>query len=494
MRQAFFSNGFAAHLVRVALLAVTYFCVAKLSLLTAIPPGYATALWPPSGIALAALILLGPRVWPGVWLGAMLVNVTVQASFAAALLMGTGNTLEALCGAALVRHCYGDLKEFKQATDVFLFLAIAAVSAIAAASLAVVPLALIHELPRQDLYWNWWTWWQGDVMGIILITPLVLAWLVPRQQSWTSSKVIEAASLTAGLFFTCHLVFSDTVAPRLTTLPLAFLVLPFVMWAAIRFRQREVTTLAAGVSAFAVAFTIQGSGPFATDSLNASLLLLLAFMSTVSATGLVLNAVFRERARTMSSLKAVLRQLRTQATTDPLTGLYNRRFLEDYLTRELARAGRSKLTVAVVMLDLDFFKHVNDASGHAAGDAVLRELGTLLRRHIRASDVACRYGGEEFMLLLPEVALGTARSKAEAIRLDVERCRDSLYGVTVSLGVAMFPEHGTDARMLMSAADGALYAAKQAGRNRVVVSTVNVVPTIVDSGSAILLLKNAIEE
>ncbi len=494
MRQAFSSDGFVAHLARVALLAVTYFCVAKLSLLAAIPPGYATALWPPSGIALAALILLGPRVWPGVWLGAVLVNITVQSSFIAALLMGTGNTLEALCGAALVRYCFSDLQEFKQAADVFLFLVVAAASAIVAASLAVVPLALIHELPRRDLYWNWWTWWQGDVMGIILVTPLVLAWLAPRQQNWSWSRVAEASILTAGLFFTCHLVFSDIVAPRMTTLPLAFLVLPFIMWVAVRFRQREVTTLTAGVSAFAIAFTIQGSGPFATGSLNMSLLSLLAFMSTVAATGLVLNAVFRERARTMSSLKAVLRQLRTQATTDPLTGLYNRRFLEDYLMRELARAGRSKLTVAVIMLDLDFFKRVNDESGHAAGDAVLRELGALLRRHIRTSDVACRYGGEEFMLLLPEVAPVTARSKAEAIRLDVERCRDSLHGTTVSLGVAMFPEHGTDARMLMSAADRALYAAKQAGRNRVVVSAVDMAPPLVDGRSSIMLLNNAVEK
>ena len=454
-----------------ALLAAAYFAAAKLSLLAAIPPGYATAVWPPSGIALAAMLLLGPRVWPGIWLGATLVNITVQDSFIAAALMGTGNTLEALTGAVLVWR-YLDLpREFKRGQDVLTFLGIAGLSATVAATVASIPLTVVHALQWRDLYWNWWTWWQGDTMGIILVTPLILSWCGREQQIWSPRKIAEGASLLAGLLLTSQLIFSDIGALDHLSTPLAFLVLPLIMWAAIRFRQREVTTVTAAVCALAIAFTIQGSGPFAVESLNVSLLFLMAFMSTVAVTGLVLNAVVRERARITASLNGALRELREQAITDSLTGLYNRRFLEDYLLRELARAGRSHVPVAVIMLDLDYFKRVNDEHGHAAGDTVLEAIGSSLKRYVRASDVACRYGGEEFMLVLPETTLRAAQRKAESIRVDIERARDALFGVTASFGVAMFPDHGADAGALMRAADSALYEAKQAGRNRVAISS-----------------------
>jgi len=205
--------------------------------------------------------------------------------------------------------------------------------------------------------------------------------------------------------------------------------------------------------------------------LNASLLLLLAFMSTVAVTGLVLNAVVGERGRAMASLSEALREIREQATTDPLTGLYNRRFLQDYLPRELARARRRGSPLAILMIDLDHFKRVNDISGHAAGDSVLTKFGALLKRHIRTSDVACRYGGEEFVLVLPETPLDSARSKAEQIRGSVERDRNALLGVTASLGVALFPDHATDPDALTHAADRAMYEAKARGRNRVAVSS-----------------------
>ncbi len=205
--------------------------------------------------------------------------------------------------------------------------------------------------------------------------------------------------------------------------------------------------------------------------MNASLLLLLAFMSTVAVTGLVLNAVVGERGRAMASLTEALQGLREQAITDPLTGLYNRRFLQDYLPRELARARRRGAPVAMLMIDLDQFKLVNDISGHAAGDLVLARIGALLKRHIRTSDIACRYGGEEFVLVLPETPLDTAQSKAEQIRASVECDRDVLLGVTASLGVALFPDHASDPDALTRAADHAMYEAKARGRNRVVVSS-----------------------
>jgi diguanylate cyclase (GGDEF)-like protein len=174
-------------------------------------------------------------------------------------------------------------------------------------------------------------------------------------------------------------------------------------------------------------------------------------------------------------LKRALQDLQEQAITDSLTGLVNRRYLREYLPRELIRAARSNAPLAVVMVDLDYFKRVNDTFGHDAGDLVLRELGALLRSQVRASDVACRFGGEEFALVLPESSVEGARQKAEAIRAAVKNLEIKYGGqpigqLSASFGVAAFPEHARDADALMRTADEALYQAKGAGRDRVIVS------------------------
>src|SRR5258708_32261536 len=146
------------YLAGVALLAVAYFSAAKLALVVAIPPGYATAVWPPSGIALASGLLLRRRAWPGIWLGASLVNITVHSSFVAATLIGAGNTLEALAGPALVRAFVGSPGPFRHGEDVVKFVAIAAASATIAATVAAAPLAFVHPLRSPRLLWDWWSW------------------------------------------------------------------------------------------------------------------------------------------------------------------------------------------------------------------------------------------------------------------------------------------------------------------------------------------------
>jgi len=167
--------------------------------------------------------------------------------------------------------------------------------------------------------------------------------------------------------------------------------------------------------------------------------------------------------------------LRQQSVRDALTGLFNRRFLEESLQRELARTQRNGKPLAAIMIDVDHFKRFNDTFGHDAGDLVLREVGALLRRQVRGSDIACRFGGEEFLVLLPEAALETARERAERLRQAVHELQPlqngrALGAITISLGVALFPDHGDTPESLVQAADAALYQAKKAGRDRVVVS------------------------
>jgi diguanylate cyclase (GGDEF)-like protein len=163
--------------------------------------------------------------------------------------------------------------------------------------------------------------------------------------------------------------------------------------------------------------------------------------------------------------------LRQQTLRDPLTGLYNRRFLEEYLVHERVRATRKNRPLSVIMLDIDHFKRVNDTFGHDAGDAVLRRMGLVLQGHVRGSDIACRIGGEEFALLLPEASLMIAYQRAERIldtvrHMQIKHRGQTLGAITVSLGVAAFPKHGDTPEALIRAADQALYQAKQSGRNK----------------------------
>jgi diguanylate cyclase (GGDEF)-like protein/PAS domain S-box-containing protein len=175
-------------------------------------------------------------------------------------------------------------------------------------------------------------------------------------------------------------------------------------------------------------------------------------------------------AMALSNLK-LHETLRSQSIRDPLTGLFNRRFMEESLALELRRAIRNQRSLGVIMLDLDGFKHFNDAFGHDAGDALLRELGKLLQTNIRGEDIACRYGGEEFTLILPEGNAEVTQQRAEALREAIKRMEVLHRGVplgriTASLGVAIFPEHGRTAEALLQAADASLYQSKDAGGDK----------------------------
>jgi len=177
----------------------------------------------------------------------------------------------------------------------------------------------------------------------------------------------------------------------------------------------------------------------------------------------------------LANLK-LLETLRNQATRDSLTGLFNRRLLAESLEREILRAERSRSFVGIIMIDIDYFKRLNDTFGHAAGDSVLQQLASLLQEQTRGGDLACRYGGEEFVLVLPEASLEGALQRAEQLRREVRHLnlyhgQQTLGVITLSLGVAVFPEHGGTAETLLGAADEALYRAKAAGRDRVVAAS-----------------------
>ena len=183
-----------------------------------------------------------------------------------------------------------------------------------------------------------------------------------------------------------------------------------------------------------------------------------------------------ERKQAKDALQKSEALLREQSVRDHLTGLFNRRYIEETLERELLRAARKQLPLGIMMLDVDDFKRFNDTYGHAAGDAILRELGNLLFGHVRGEDIASRYGGDEFIIVLPDASPEVTLERAERLceharHLNVQFDGQALETITLSLGVATFPKDGLTSTALLKVVDAALYRAKHEGRDRVVMAS-----------------------
>ncbi len=257
-------------------------------------------------------------------------------------------------------------------------------------------------------------------------------------------------------------------------IPLNFVTIPVILSSILL--PPLFTSIAAGIQLAALIYVL--SLMPVTANINwASFLPFIIILSAVS----ILTSYIRQRdSKQIALQKDLLLQseakLREQSIRDYLTGLFNRRYLDETLEREIRRAERGSFPVGIIMLDVDHFKQLNDKFGHLAGDIVLHEIGVLLQAKIRVADFICRYGGEEFVVVMPEAPIYITELRAEGIReevskLDLQFNNQSLGKITISLGVAGFPTHGTTAEAVMESVDAALYTAKNLGRDRVVVAS-----------------------
>lgn len=287
----------------VAALTVVYFAAGKLGLTLAFLNASATPVWPPTGIALAALLLLGLRVWPAIFVGAFFVNLTTAGGVVSSLGIAGGNVLEALVGAWLVQRFAGGRHAFDRPRNVFKFTLLAALGAtMVSASIGVATLALSGLARPGDDATIWLTWWLGDATGAMVIAPAVLLWYTRPAPPWAVRRSLEAAALLVLLLGVGGLVFGGLLPTVNRNYPLEFLLLPLLLWAAFRFGQREAAAACVILAAVAVAGTRAGLGPFQEVSRNESLLLLQAFLGVVSITTTALAAVVAERRRIQSSL------------------------------------------------------------------------------------------------------------------------------------------------------------------------------------------------
>ena len=286
-------------------LAACYFAAAKLALALAIAPGYATAVWPPSGIALAALLLFGRRLWPGIWAGAALVNYSVEGGWLLAASIATGNTLEAVVGVWLVRHFVGAHAAFEGPESAFRFVGAVAVGALVAALIGVATLYLGGRVDAAALVANAYTWWQGDAAGMIVVTPFLLAWLRPmRDAAELRRRRGEAVVFAATLLVALAVIFGylAKAAPHLP-IALEFLLIPFIVWAGCRYSERVVTATILVIAAVALGATFVDPQPHPFRSVNEALLVLQAFICTVALIGLVLCAYTQRRSEVAEQLR-----------------------------------------------------------------------------------------------------------------------------------------------------------------------------------------------
>lgn len=437
--------------------AAAYFVAGKLGLRMAIVNPSATVVWPPAGIALAAFLVLGYRIWPAILLAAFLVNLTTAGNAATSLGIALGNTLEGVVGAFLVNRFAQGREVFDREENIVRFAILAGMgSTMVSATIGVTSLALggFADWSRFGSIWS--EWWTGDMTGVLVVAPVLVLWST-RPMTRGRPRISEATGLLLGLLLIGTSVFGGLFPPSATDYPL-FLCIPFLLWASLRFTQRQAATATLLLSGIAVWGTMYGLGPFVRRSPHESLLLLQAFTGFMSVMTLAVAALVNQRRR-------VEEDLRHMAVSDSLTGLANHRRFIQVLEEELQRSQRTNRPFAVVLIDLDDLKGINDRHGHLVGSRALCRLADILRASCRFIDTAARYGGDEFGMILVETegaaARGVAQRVCEQLAAEVET-----PSLSASAGVAAHPEDGESVEMLLRAADSGLYQVKGSNRHR----------------------------
>lgn len=463
-----------------------YYAGAKLSLAFAVMPESLVMMWIPNGILLAALFHFHVRRFG--YFVALIIAAEIAADHSAftvveSALFGVTNLLEISISYFLLRRWHFDPR-FSTPRDLATFvIAAPVVSAFISACAGTAINSYFHGSENNALEFHR-IWWFSDGLGLLILTPLVLSLWPPGigapqehiQLRWYDFIMFTISLCIMALFIFTHqhTYYGMTLRP--------FLLIPNVLYVAVRFSV-QTTAAMITVTAFLILYLVKsgeqlfGHMPvLETTTAAQELIFVMSAMSLGIAALLSQHrAIARElesrvQERTAALLRAN-RELQQLALTDSLTGLLNRRALFDLLSREMTREKRYDRPLALIMLDIDHFKQVNDRHGHAAGDTVLKQVASICTLALRNSDSMARFGGEEFVIMAPEAGQDSALQLAERLRIalrstDIEVDHTTLR-VTASFGVAMLSADDQYPEQLFRRADDALYKAKTAGRDRV---------------------------
>jgi len=576
--------------VRMFGLAVLYLATARIGLhFSGSNP--ISIVWPPTGLALVALLIYGRHYWPGVLVGAFVTELSTGVPLVSVIGMTVGNTLEALVGALLLNR-FGFDRALNRPRDIWLLIVLAAgISTWVSALIGVSSLMFGGIIPPQDAAAAATHWWMGDALSNLVFAPLLLSFFVREVDGHRASpyRLGEAGLLLLLAELGCLMVFFGWMPTPADLHQKFFVLLPLVVWAAIRFQQRGVSVLTVGIAAFALWSLANGIGP-ARDELHAALVDYWLYLAILASTGLFIAAAYGGRLRVEAVMDAQLSmydsligahsqvgegvfaiefgrivyandamsrifgytkeemfalssflemvhpserdrirqrhqqrlagidvetryetmglskdgqtlhlelaavvqraagqprvtvvllditarkqseaQLVHMANHDALTNLPNRALLQERIEQALLRAHRGAASVALLFIDLDRFKNINDTMGHHLGDLLLKKVAVRLHECLRETDTIARLGGDEFVVLIEQFSdtqylSSVARKILHALHQPFELQAQELY-ISASIGISVHPEDGVDFATLLKNADVAMYRAKEAGKN-----------------------------
>lgn len=469
-----------------AVLATGYVLFGRLTFGLSVEYGNVTSVvFIPEGIALAFCIRYGPRVAGGIFVGQTILSLWSGPSLLGGAVIGLVNAGQGALGGHLF-HRWSLSPRFDHPRDATLFIAliffilqpISATGGVAVLYLlgAIPPTIIPPEwapwwiqgiqkpLPSLDLVPSAWVhWWIGNSVGQLLVAPLILAWTAEQTSSdRPQGGAWEFAASGAGIL----MVIALTLLSGIATHPLLLLAATYLLllWIGLRSGLRGITLANVLIGAAVTWAAASGGGFMAHLSIADRLSSAGFFVAAACALSLFLFSLFEER-------RLLIERLARLASMDPLVILPNRRYFIEVADREVAVAKRDNRDLALLFIDADKFKALNDRHGHEAGDAALRMIALACSSMSPRPDCAGRIGGEEFAMLLPAMSIAAASEFAEKLRariagMPVQAPSDIIY-VTVSIGISVLSDHA-DLSSMMRAADQALYAAKERGRNRVV--------------------------
>lgn len=374
-------------IARLVVLGIFYFVAGKLGLKLAFVNASATVIWPPTGIALAAFLLFGYRVWPAIFIGAFFTNVTTAGTIATSLAIATGNTLEGLIGAYLINKFASGKSAFLKAQNIFIFIILAVIlSPTISANIGVMSLILGGHASFSNFSQIWFTWWMGDATGALIVTPFLLFWNARHRLYSRRGHLLEAISLLLILLFISIATFGG-ISPQIEkAYPLEFLCIPVIIWVAFRFGRRETMTAIVLLAGIAIWGTIHGFGPFIRTSQNESLIVLQSFMAVITVTALTLAVAVAERRSTQDALqvseqrfKALIeKSSETVSLTDP-NGLIS--YVSPSFTRVLGYAPEEVIGKSGFLLihpdDVEYAKTTTSKIVGHPGESVVVELRCL---------------------------------------------------------------------------------------------------------------------
>lgn len=398
--------------------AVIYFISGRLGLELAVVSPFATAVWPPTGLAIATLLLLGNGLWPGILLGALLITATMGGSPIIAAGIATGNILEALAAAYLVNTFANGRRAFERPQDVVKFVVLAALlSTTLSASVGVTTLVVTGAATWLDVGPIWLTWWLGDAAGALIVAPLLVIWGTNPALSWQRSRVVESAALLLTLALTSLAMFGGFLSWSLMHYGRGYVFVPVLIWAGYRFGPRGAATVIFLLSGIAIWGTVHGYGPFVADTPNASLLETQVFLGVMAVMTLVLAAAVLDRERAEERIRQVERhalQVEEQRANEAEAARDQLREFVGMVVHDL----RTPLTVALGYTEFAKRKVTNaEVSGSERALTRIESSLKSMRRLVGDLLDAIRIGGGRFVISRRETDLG------ELVREAVEEQR-----------------------------------------------------------------------